>query len=234
VSPCSKCWILAFQEDGLVKMINIQIKILLRYRTVLVVPLIIAGAIVFIRYYFLPPTVKVQTVIPFFVFFFLFMEDVFSNLFEPQSKELYNYQQFPLKISQLIYDKNIAVISLTLLYATMLSVIGILIFHLSIQSFINSLTYYLIVTFPFIAFGNIISTFSTKYSSLAFVFVRLFVSIIIVAILSLPYLIIKISMHNIIFCYPYILVIAFLWRYVSIPIAAKQYLRNTFKLLETI
>jgi hypothetical protein len=209
-----------------------QWKILLRYRSTWVFSLAIVGIIVFLRYFTRMSMIHIKTVIPVVFLCIVFMSDLFTNLFEMENRELWKYQQFPLSITKLIYDKNRSVILLTLLLVSACSTIGIVLFQLTIEAFFHSITYYFVVVFLLVGLGNVFSVVVFKYSSPNYSLIRMGISVILVSFLSLPYVLIKLLTQTSVFCYPYIFGAFLFWRYGSILFAAKRLSKNMFKLLE--
>jgi len=214
-------------------MLYFHIKILLRYRQILFVPGTIILSLLFFKYLLLPKNITVCTVVPFSMFVFCFVEDIYNNLFDIPSNEFRSYQLFPTKFQKMVEVKNYAAFFVVIVYSMLISLIAVLTLHISSYTMLLSFTYSLTIVFPLIAFGNLIFSYATRLNSLNYGLIRMILNVFMVINLSLPYFIIKIIFMNILFCYPYILATIFFWRYISIPITSKQLLKNSYTLLES-
>jgi hypothetical protein len=211
-------------------MLYFHFKILLRYRQILFAPISIILGLLLFKYLLLPKNTVIRTVIPFSMFVFCVLGDLFNHLFDISSKEFRSYQLFPILYHKLIVMKNYATFIVVIIYSILISFFSVLIFHISPYNILLSFTYSLTICFPLAALGNLIFSQATRLNSLNYGLLRMLLNIFIVAILSLPYVIIKIAFMSILFCYAYIIVAMFFWWYVSIPIAAKQLSKNVYKL----
>jgi hypothetical protein len=215
-------------------MLLYHIKILLRYRQVLFVPITIILCLLFFKYFLLPKNMIIRTVVPFCMFVFCLVEDLYNNTFDMSSNEFRLYQLFPIKYRKMIIIKNYAVFIVIIVYSILVSLLAIYALQISLYAVYLSIIYSLTICFPIVTIGNIVFTKASKLNSPNYALIRMILNVIIVAILSLPYLILKIALKNILFCYPYILIAILFWWYVSIPIASKQLSKNTYKILGSI
>jgi hypothetical protein len=215
-------------------MILFHINILLKYRKIIFVPIAIILSLLFFRYLLMQNSLLIRTVLPFNMFVICLVEDLYNNTFDISSNEFRAYQAYPVKYRKLIVIKNYAVIVLVIVYSMLASLIAVYALKISLYAVYLSLIYSLTICFPIVAIGNIIYSKATKLNSPNYALMRMILNSVLIAILSLPYLVIKISLNNILFCYPYILVVILFWWFVSIPIASRQLSKNIYKLLGPI
>ena len=63
---------------------------------------------------------------------------------------------------------------------------------------------------------------------------RMLLNYAITLILSIPYFMINNIFSSVKYYFPYIFIMIIMWRYFSIPIAARQISKNSYKLIELI
>ena len=214
-------------------MLTIHLKILLRYRQILIA-LFPAIACVFLAKYLLPRLTLVDTAFPFLFFLFCMMGDAFIAVFDPTFDELRKYHLFPIRYDPIIRKKNLSLFFVSAFNSAVLSLTVLYVFRLSFHVLVLSLAYILTIIFPYAGAGNLLSSTFPRINSQDLALLRLTVSILTVLTVSIPYIIFKSLDASVFYYATYILFTALGWRYLSIPLAAKQFSRNAFKTIESL
>lgn len=213
-------------------MIIFQIILLIKYRQIIVAPLFLGLIVASMKLLLLYQSIAVQTVIPLFILFFCIFENKINSLFDITNNEFMKYQLFPIHFQSLVIAKNLAAAFVTIFCLLLFSFIVFFMFQLTTYKVFLAFTYGLTIVFPFIMLRNITSSRPTKNNSLKYAFINIVISIFAIILFSIPYFVIKIIFNTVVYCYPYILIMLFLWRYISIPVSAKQLSKNIYKIIE--
>jgi len=208
-------------------------KILLRYRNVIVIPLPFIILIIMAKYVMSVRDLPVNTTIFFLMFLLFSIGDLFLTIYDASCDESAKYLVYPIKHYYLILHKNMAVLLVAIIYSFLMSSIIIYVFRQPINSIIIYFIYFLSIVFPFISIGNLLSSSVPKINSNNYVIMRMILSSIIIPILSIPYGIIMLLFKNTYVALFYVTIVVLIWYYVSIPIAVKILIKNSYKMAET-
>lgn len=214
-------------------MLTIHLKILLRYRQILVALFPAIAGVFFVKY-LLPRLTLGGTAIPFLFFLFCIMGDAFSAVFDPSFDELRKYHLFPIRYESVIINKNLSLFFVSAFNSAVLSLTVLYVFRLSFHVLLLSLAYILTIIFLYAAAGNLLSSTFPRINSQDLALLRLIVSTFMLLLVSIPYIIIKSLGANVFYYAAYIIFTALGWRYLSIPLAAKQFSRNAFKMIDSL
>jgi hypothetical protein len=207
-------------------MLTFHLKILLRYRQALIIPIPVILGIIFVRYYFFVSDLTHRTTILFVLLLFFSIGDIYLSPFYGVSDEIRKYTLLPITLHSLILYKNISVALISTAYIFLISTVIILIYHQPISTFVFYLTYSLTIIFPFLSIGNIIFSSIPQMNKAHQSVMRTILGMLIVCVLSLPFVIIKFYLKDVLYIYLYIASGLIVWRYLSIGVAGKQLLRN--------